>query len=254
MDLNPYYIRYDSSDNNLFLVLGPLVVKKTRSGVKKNSFSLAFLMSGTSSLKKKLMIVLNTRSYSYKKWWQLKFSFRHIQMQSSFWPWCWWWWRTHRLVVRWHVPLRLHGCTVAGFSRALPLVPSFTSWVGGEQWSWEPEKPRKTWSFRGGSNRNPPKSLEYSGLMWRCQKMPTSPFFQEKAWRNIFQFEPWLEWMRVYGPHWRSWIFVKEETSRSVQTGKRLLEMSDFHDLNPTLKTVQCLYSRKISRIQIVYS
>lgn len=46
MDLNPFYIRYDSSDNNLFLVLGPLVVKKTRSGVKKNSFSLAFFNVG----------------------------------------------------------------------------------------------------------------------------------------------------------------------------------------------------------------
>lgn len=47
MDLmNPYYIRYDSSDNNLFLVLGPSVVKKNKVRSQKNSFSLAFFNVG----------------------------------------------------------------------------------------------------------------------------------------------------------------------------------------------------------------
>lgn len=162
--------------------------------------------------------------------------FRRNHHFDIFWPWCWWWWRTHRL-VRWHVPLRLHGCT-ARFSRALPLVPSFTG-VGGEQWSWEPEKPRKTWSFRRGSNRNPPK-ITWVGLHVKVPKNADVTCKNNRK-QDETSFEPWLEWMRVYGPHWRSWIFVKEETSRSVQTGKRLLEMSEFHDLNPTLKTVQCL-------------
>lgn len=142
---------------------------------------------------------------------------------------------------------RLHGKVLP----SLAVVPSFTG-VGGEQWSWEPEKPRKTWSFRRGSNRNPPK-ITWVGLHVKVPKNADVTCKNNRK-QDETSFEPWLEWMRVYGPHWRSWIFVKEETSRSVQTGKRLLEMSEFHDLNPTLKTVQCLYSRKISRIQIVYS
>ena len=47
MDLNPYYIRYDSSDNNLFLVLGPLVIKKPQGQESKKPASpLLFLNVG----------------------------------------------------------------------------------------------------------------------------------------------------------------------------------------------------------------
>ena len=46
MDLNPYYIRYDSSDNNLFLVLGPLVVKKNKVRSQKNQLLPCFFNVG----------------------------------------------------------------------------------------------------------------------------------------------------------------------------------------------------------------
>ena len=45
--MNPYYIRYDSSDNNLFLVLGPLVVQKRQGQESKKTASpLLFFIVG----------------------------------------------------------------------------------------------------------------------------------------------------------------------------------------------------------------